>query len=169
MEVRRLEEPAPPHRWRCLLMAGTSCSSPAPRSAYQIWLRPVGALAARPIPGTEGGAFPFWSPDSRFIGFFAGGKLKKVPIAGGPPIVLCDAPAGRGGSWSRDNVILFAPGPPAPASCACRAPAGCRPSSRPSIRRPAKRTTGGRTFCPMAVTSSTPQRREPAVPRRSLR
>ena len=80
------------------------------RPAYQIWLRPVAALAARPIPGTEGGTFPFWSPDSRFIGFFAGGKLKKVQIAGGPPIVLCDASAGNGGSWSRDNVILFAPG-----------------------------------------------------------
>ena len=48
------------------------------QSAYQIWLRPVAALAARPIPGTEGGTFPFWSPDSRFIGFFAAGKLKKV-------------------------------------------------------------------------------------------
>jgi hypothetical protein len=80
------------------------------QSAFQIWLRPVATVAARPIPGTEGGTFPFWSPDSRFIGFFAGGKLKKVEIAGGSPIVLCDAPAGRGGSWSRDNVILFAPG-----------------------------------------------------------
>jgi Tol biopolymer transport system component len=79
-------------------------------SAYQIWLRPVAALGATPIPGTEGGTFPFWSPDSRFIGFFSAGKLKKVQIAGGPPIVLCDAPFGRGGSWSRDNVILFAPG-----------------------------------------------------------
>ena len=79
------------------------------RPAYQIWLRPVAALAARPIPGTEGGTFPFWSPDSRFIGFFAAGKLKKVQIAAGPPIVLCDAPSGRGGSWSRDNVILFSP------------------------------------------------------------
>jgi Tol biopolymer transport system component len=77
--------------------------------AYQIWLRPVAARAATPIPGTEGGTFPFWSPDSRSIGFFAGGKLKKVQIAGGPPIVLCDAPSGRGGSWSRDNVIVFAP------------------------------------------------------------
>ena len=74
-------------------VAGTSCSSPAPNPAYQIWLRPVATLAARPIPGTEGGAFPFWSPDSRFIGFFAAGKLKKVAIAGGPPIVLCDAPS----------------------------------------------------------------------------
>jgi Tol biopolymer transport system component len=79
------------------------------QSAYQIWLRPVASLEARPISGTEGGAFPFWSPDSRFIGFFAAGKLKKVQIAGGPPIVLADAPAGRGGSWSRENVILFTP------------------------------------------------------------
>ena len=106
------------------------------QSAYQIWLRPVALLAARPIPGTEGGSFPFWSPDSRFIGFFAAGKLKKVQIAGGPPIVLCDAPAGRGGSWSRDNVILFTPsaaGDRPPARVERRR--ACRPSSRRSIRR----------------------------------
>ena len=48
------------------------------QAAYQIYLRPVASLAARPIPGTDGGTFPFWSPDSRFIGFFADGKLKKV-------------------------------------------------------------------------------------------
>jgi eukaryotic-like serine/threonine-protein kinase len=76
-------------------------------AAYKIWLRVVAAVAATPIPGTDGGTFPFWSPDSRFIGFFAGGKLKKVQVTGGTPIVLCDAPGGRGGSWSRDNVILF--------------------------------------------------------------
>ena len=81
------------------------------KTTYQIWLRPVATLAATPIQGTEGGTFPFWSPDSRSIGFFADGKLKNVAIAGGPPIVLGDAPAGNGGSWSRDNVILFAPGP----------------------------------------------------------
>ena len=80
-------------------------------TAYQIWLRPVATLEATPIPGTDGGTFPFWSPDSRSIGFFADGKLKTVQIAGGPPIVLADAPFGSGGSWSRDNVILFAPGP----------------------------------------------------------
>jgi Tol biopolymer transport system component len=79
-------------------------------SGYQIWLRPVATVAARPIPGTEGGIFPFWSPDNRFIGFFASGKLKKVQIAGGPPVVLCDAALGRGGSWSRDNVIVFSGG-----------------------------------------------------------
>jgi Tol biopolymer transport system component len=76
---------------------------------YHIWLRSIATAAAMPIHGTEGGTFPFWSPDSRFIGFFAGRKLKKVPIAGGPAIVLCDAPAGRGGTWNRDDVILFAP------------------------------------------------------------
>jgi eukaryotic-like serine/threonine-protein kinase len=79
-------------------------------TAYQIWLRPVSTLEATPIQGTDGGAFPFWSPDSRAIGFFADGKLKRVQITGGPPIVLADAPAGNGGSWSRDDVILFAPG-----------------------------------------------------------
>ena len=92
-----MEALAAPHSWRSLPMAGTSCSSQAPQSAYQIWLRPIATLAAQPIPGTEGGTFPFWSPDSRFIGFFADGKLKKVPIAGGPPIVLCDAPPGAAG------------------------------------------------------------------------
>jgi eukaryotic-like serine/threonine-protein kinase len=80
-------------------------------NTYQIWLRPVGTLAATQIPGTEGGTRPFWSPDSRSIGFFADGKLKTVQIAGGPPIVVCDAPFGTGGSWSRDGVIVFAPGP----------------------------------------------------------
>jgi Tol biopolymer transport system component len=81
------------------------------KTTYQIWLRPVATLAAAPIQGTEGGTFPFWSPDSRSIGFFADRKVKTVAIAGGPPIVLGDSPAGNGGSWSRDNVILFAPGP----------------------------------------------------------
>jgi Tol biopolymer transport system component len=79
-------------------------------ASYQIWLRPLATLEATPIQGTDGGIFPFWSPDSRSIGFFADGKLKIVQINGGPPIVLADAPTGNGGSWSRDDVILFAPG-----------------------------------------------------------
>jgi serine/threonine protein kinase/Tol biopolymer transport system component len=77
------------------------------QSAFQIWLRPLASAEARPIQGTEGGAFPFWSPDSQFVAFFAGGKLKKVAIAGGPPLELTDASSGRGGSWNRDNVIVF--------------------------------------------------------------
>jgi Tol biopolymer transport system component len=79
------------------------------QSTFQVWLRALAAAHATPIAGTEGASFPFWSPDSRSIGFFAAGKLKRVPMSGGPPIVLCDAPLGRGGSWNRDNVILFAP------------------------------------------------------------
>jgi Tol biopolymer transport system component len=51
----------------------------------------------------------FWSPDSRSLGFFADGKLKKIEVAGGPAITLCDAPDARGGTWSRDGVIVFAP------------------------------------------------------------
>ena len=78
---------------------------------YQLWIRRLGAVTAQIIPGTENGRFPFWSPDSRHIGFFANGKLKRVPVAGGPPVVLCDAPSGRGGTWNRDNVIVFAPMP----------------------------------------------------------
>ena len=52
---------------------------------------------------------PFWSPDSRFIGFFADGKLKTIEISGGPPQALADAPAGRGGAWNREGVILYTP------------------------------------------------------------
>ena len=64
------------------------------QSAFHIWLRPLASGEARPIEGTEGGSFPFWSPDSQSIAFFAGAKLKKVAIAGGPPLPLADAPAG---------------------------------------------------------------------------
>jgi Tol biopolymer transport system component/predicted Ser/Thr protein kinase len=75
----------------------------------QLWLRAMNGLQAQPIPLTEDATFPFWSPDSRFIGFFAGGKLKKVPAGGGSPQSLCDVPSSRGGSWNRDNVIVFSP------------------------------------------------------------
>src|SRR5262245_13115874 len=74
---------------------------------YQLWLRPFDGAAWRAIPGSEGSAFPFWSPDSRFVGFFAGGKLKKVQVSGGPPTNVCDAARGLGGTWNRDNLIVF--------------------------------------------------------------
>jgi Tol biopolymer transport system component/predicted Ser/Thr protein kinase len=76
------------------------------RNDYQLWLRPLGAVGASVIPGTGDASFPFWSPDSRYVGFFANGKLKRVLVAGGPPVVVCDA-IGRGGTWNRDNVIVF--------------------------------------------------------------
>jgi len=73
-----------------------------------LWIRPLESLTAQPLAGTEGAAQPFWSPDSRYVGFFADGKLKKIEASGGPPQALCAAPAARGGSWSREGVIVFA-------------------------------------------------------------
>jgi serine/threonine protein kinase len=77
--------------------------------ARQLWLRAFDALEARPLAGTDAASKPFWSPDSRFLGFFAGGKLKRIAVSGGSPQTLCDAPSGRGGTWNRDGVILFVP------------------------------------------------------------
>jgi Tol biopolymer transport system component len=75
----------------------------------RLWVRALDALSAQPLSGTDGAYFPFWSADSRSIGFFtADGKLKKIEAAGGPPITLCDVSNGRGGAWNRDGVILFA-------------------------------------------------------------
>ena len=74
-----------------------------------LWLRPLEAASSQSIPGTEDASYPFWSPDSRFIGFFAEGKLKTIEAAGGPAQVLCDAPDGRSGSWNREGIIVFAP------------------------------------------------------------
>jgi serine/threonine protein kinase/Tol biopolymer transport system component len=73
----------------------------------QLWLRALDALQAQPMPGTEDAVYPFWSPDSRYIGFFAQGKLKKIAANGGPSQSLCNVPDGRGGSWNRDDVIVF--------------------------------------------------------------
>ena len=77
--------------------------------AARLWLRPFAATVPTELPGTEGASYPFWSADSRFIGFFADGKLKRVAIAGGNPVIVCDAPAGRGGLWLDDDTIVFAP------------------------------------------------------------
>src|SRR5262249_18374897 len=79
----------------------------------QLAVRALDAQDAQILPGTEivlgGGGLAFWSPDSRSIGFFSQGKLKRVDVAGGRPQTLCDAATGEGGTWNRDGVILFAP------------------------------------------------------------
>jgi Tol biopolymer transport system component len=74
-----------------------------------VWVRPLEGIVARPLPGTEDAAYPFWSPDSRSIAFFADKKLKRVDAEGGPVQIVCDASDGRGGTWSREGVILFSP------------------------------------------------------------
>jgi DNA-binding winged helix-turn-helix (wHTH) protein/dipeptidyl aminopeptidase/acylaminoacyl peptidase len=75
----------------------------------RIWVRSLDATAAQPLVGTEGATFPFWSPDSRSLGFFANRQLKKIDANGGPVITLCDGAVSGGGpgSWSREGVILF--------------------------------------------------------------
>jgi Tol biopolymer transport system component len=76
-------------------------------SRPQLWLRRLDELQAHAMPGTDGANQPFWSPDSRYIGFFAQGKLKKISATGGPPQTLCDSVGVGGGSWNREGIILF--------------------------------------------------------------
>jgi Tol biopolymer transport system component len=79
-----------------------------------LWLRPLDSLTTRPLPGTNHAMWPFWSPDSRFIAFFAEGKLKKVDLAGSPAVTLCEAAEGRSGSWSQDGTLIFSTAPNEP-------------------------------------------------------
>ena len=112
-ELVRFEVPQPPK----LPIVGSPKLSPDGRflafngtdeqGVTRIWVRAMNALEAQPLPGTEGTTRPFWSPDSRFLGFIAGGKLKKVEVTGGPPQTICDAPTGADGSWGEDGTILF--------------------------------------------------------------
>ncbi|MBI2428502.1 MAG: serine/threonine-protein kinase [Ignavibacteriales bacterium] len=74
-----------------------------------LWVRPLDSPAPLQIPGTENAYYPFWSYDSKMIGYFADGKLKKVDAKGGPSFTICDAPSGRGGTWNSEGVIVFAP------------------------------------------------------------
>ena len=74
-------------------------------------MRPLGSGAAHALPLTEDGSDPFWAPDSATIGFFAEGKLKMLPVAGGPPRIICDAPADSGGTFLSPGIVLFGPGP----------------------------------------------------------
>jgi len=74
-----------------------------------LWVRSLDSHEAKALPDTEGATRAFWSPDSRFLGFFADHKLKKVDASGGPPFTLADAPDSRGGTWNREGVIVFAP------------------------------------------------------------
>ena len=96
---------SPDGRW--LVFTATDAASKS-----RLWLRAMDSLEARPIAGTDNGSQPFWSPDSRSIGFFADKKLKKVAVAGGAPDVLCDTGLfmAFGGSWSSQGTILYALG-----------------------------------------------------------
>jgi len=81
-----------------------------------LWLRSLDKLDATQLTGTDDAYFPFWSPDGSMLAFFMHGKLWRMELNGGSPIEICDAPEARGGSWSRDNVIVFSATPTGPVS-----------------------------------------------------
>jgi serine/threonine protein kinase/Tol biopolymer transport system component len=73
-----------------------------------LWVRSLDGAVEEPLAETEGATFPFWSPNSRSLAFFANGKLDRIDATGGPVLTVCDAVSGRGGSWGTDGTILFA-------------------------------------------------------------
>ena len=79
------------------------------RSENELWIRSLESMSARRLEGLKVLRLPFWSPDGRRIGFFTNSKLKIVTVAGGRVETLTDAPSGRGATWNRSNVIVFAP------------------------------------------------------------
>lgn len=84
-----------------------------------LWVRRLDGADSRPLEGTEGARFPFWSPDNRSIAFFAEDQLKRIVVEGGTPFVVTPAPNGRGGDWNRDGIMLFARASVPPS---CRSP-----------------------------------------------
>jgi eukaryotic-like serine/threonine-protein kinase len=76
-----------------------------------LWIYELGSQRARSLAGTEDASYPFWSADGQYLAFFADARLKKLEVSGGPVQTICDAPTGRGGTWNRDGVIVFAPAP----------------------------------------------------------
>jgi serine/threonine-protein kinase len=90
-----------------MLLAMVAQKSPGAPS--QLYVRRLDQLKATLLPGTEEAMSPFFSPDGQWIGFFAGGKLKKISVSGGAAVTVCDAPNSRGGSWTDDGAIVFQP------------------------------------------------------------
>ncbi|MBA2304948.1 MAG: PD40 domain-containing protein, partial [Acidobacteria bacterium] len=76
--------------------------------ATRLYVRRLSDLTAAPLSGTEGATGPFFSPDGQWIGYFAGGKLRKVPVGGGASVNLADSQIDRGASWTHDGAIIFA-------------------------------------------------------------
>lgn len=87
-------------------------SAIGPDQVRRIWVRPLDSQSAQALPGTEGAAEFFWSPDSRYLAFFTNGKLERVDLSGGTPEILCNVPAVSNATWSQAGVVLFSPGGP---------------------------------------------------------
>jgi Tol biopolymer transport system component len=91
---------------RYVVFAGSESSADATQRLY---LRALDNTDAQPMAGTDGAVYPFWSPDSRSVGFFASGSLKRIDISGGPAQTLAPTPNPQGGAWNTDGTILYAP------------------------------------------------------------
>jgi hypothetical protein len=104
----------------------------------QLWIRDLRDASIRSLPDSQDASFPFWSPDSRSLAFFAGGKLKRVVATGGTPVTVCEAPNGRGGSWGSSDVIIFEPDTQLPIHAVPAAGGTSRPVTRID---PAKHST----------------------------
>jgi Tol biopolymer transport system component len=89
--------------------AFTAAPNDAVPGRTKLWVQPADSLQARALPDTDGASFPFWSPTSDALGFFTEGHLWTVDVAGGSPRSIAVAPGGRGGTWNRKGVIVFAP------------------------------------------------------------
>jgi serine/threonine protein kinase len=89
-------------------------SAPDPQGKNVLWVRRLDSLTAQPLAGTNSAIYPFWSADSRYLGFFADGKLRKIDASGGPSQTLAEAPDGRGGAWGAGGDIVFSPSPTSP-------------------------------------------------------
>ncbi len=109
---------APPKTWFLPALTGEGGIALSPdgtllafsariEGTMQLWVRRLDSSEALALPGTEGAYYPFWSPDSRSIGFFTQNKLKRVELSGGPAQILCDIQNGRGGTWNQEGVIVF--------------------------------------------------------------
>jgi Tol biopolymer transport system component len=90
---------------RLLAFSGSKTFGETP----QLYIRRLDQLQASALAGTDGAFTPFFSPDGKWIAFFAQGKLKKIAVTGGSPVTLCEAPTARGGSWGEDGMIVFTP------------------------------------------------------------
>jgi Tol biopolymer transport system component len=115
-----------------------------PSGKVQLWIRPIDSLTAQLLAGTEGAAYPFWSPDSRFVGYSTQGKLMKVAANGGPPQTVSafrgTGILGRGATWNRDGIIVFNSGPGplfrVPSGGAQASPIGTLPAGLASFNFP---------------------------------
>ena len=129
-----------------------------------LWLRSLADGSLRRLPGTAGGTLPFWSPDSRSIGFFAEGRLQRLTLPDGAPSVLADAANPQGGAWGQNGFIVFAPATVGPLRQVAERGGPVADATRLDAAREERRGTRGRTTC--LVTPASPT--SPRVAARSM-